>query len=80
MRQALAIAPGDVAPESPADFEAIRAAREKTARFRDDMAQRASRMFDRTDVTEMLGVTAVAIKKQRPVSYTHLTLPTICSV
>ncbi|HCW60566.1 MULTISPECIES: hypothetical protein [Sphingomonadaceae] len=65
MRQALAIAPGDVAPESPADFEAIRAAREKTARFRDDMAQRASRMFDRTDVTEMLGVTAVAIKKQR---------------
>ena len=59
MRQALAIAPGDVAPESPADFEAIRAAREKTARFR------ASRMFDRTDVTEMLGVTAVAIKKQR---------------
>lgn len=65
LRHALAIAPRDIAPESPADLEAIRTAREKTARFRDDMAQRAGGMLDRADVAEMLGVTAAAIEKQR---------------
>jgi len=65
LRHALAIAPRDIAPESPADLEAIRAAREKTARFRDEMAQRAGGMLDRADVAEMLGLTAAAIEKQR---------------
>lgn len=65
LRHALAIAPRDIPPESSADLEAIRSAREKTARFRDDMAQRAGGMLGRTDVAEMLGVTAAAIEKQR---------------
>lgn len=65
LRHALAIAPRDIAPESPADLAAIRAARERTARFRDDMAARAGGMLDRAAVAAMLGVTPAAIEKQR---------------
>lgn len=65
LRHALAIAPRDLAPESPADLEAIKAAREKTARFREDMATRAGGMLDRTHVAMMLGVSVAAIEKQR---------------
>ncbi|MDF0491099.1 hypothetical protein PX699_22715 [Sphingobium sp. H39-3-25] len=65
LRHALAIAPRDIAPESPADLEAIMAAREKTVRFREDMAARAGGMLDRADVAAMFGVTPAAIDKQR---------------
>ncbi|MFX4084235.1 hypothetical protein ACKU27_03935 [Sphingobium yanoikuyae] len=65
LRYALAIAPRDIAPESPADLEAIRMSRERTARFREDMAQRAGGMYDRDHVAAMLGVTPAAIEKQR---------------
>lgn len=65
LRHALTIAPRDIAPESPADLAAIKAAREKTARFRDDMAERAGGMLERSDVAEMLGVSPAAIEKQR---------------
>lgn len=65
LRHALTIAPRDIAPESAADLAAIKAAREKTARFRDDMAVRAGGMLERTDVAEMLGVSVAAIEKQR---------------
>ena len=41
LRHALTIAPRDIAPEAPADLAAIKKAREHTARFREDMAQRA---------------------------------------
>ena len=37
--------------------------------------------FSRTDVAELLGYFARdAVYEKIPVSYTHLTLPTICSV
>jgi hypothetical protein len=65
LRHALAIAPRDIAPESPADLEAIKKARERTARFREDMAQRAGGMYDRDHVAAMLGVSPAAIEKQR---------------
>ncbi len=65
LRHALTIAPRDIAPESAADIAAIKAAREKTARFRDEMASRAGGMLERADVAEMLGVSAAAIEKQR---------------
>lgn len=65
LRHALAIAPRDIAPESAADIAAIKAAREKTARFRDEMANRAGGMLERADVAEMLGVSFAAIEKQR---------------
>lgn len=65
LRHALTIAPRDIAPESAADLAAIKAAREKTARFRDDMAGRAGGMLERADVAEMLGVSVAAIEKQR---------------
>ncbi|EJL33109.1 hypothetical protein [Novosphingobium sp. AP12] len=65
LRHALTIAPRDIAPESSADLAAIKAAREKTARFRDDMASRAGGMLERADVAEMLGVSVAAIEKQR---------------
>lgn len=65
LRHALAIAPRDIAPESPADLEAIRKSRERTARFREDMAQRAGGMYDRDHVAAMLGVSPAAIEKQR---------------
>src|SRR3546814_2239893 len=47
LRHALVIAPRDIAPQAPADLEAIRAARERTAQFREEMAERAGGMFDR---------------------------------
>ena len=65
LRHALTIAPRDIAPESPADVEAIKKARERTARFREDMAKRAGGMYDRDHVAAMLGVTPAAIEKQR---------------
>lgn len=65
LRHALAIAPRDIAPESPADLEAIKTARERTAQFREDMAARAGGMYDRVHVAAMLGVTPAAIEKQR---------------
>lgn len=65
LRHALVIAPRDIAPEAPADLESIRAARERTAQFREEMAERAGGMFDRTHVAEMLGVSQAAIDKQR---------------
>src|SRR3546814_118737 len=65
LRHALAIAPRDIAPEAPADLEAIKKARERTARFREDMATRAGGMYDRDHVAAMLGVTPAAIEKQR---------------
>lgn len=65
LRHALTIAPRDIAPNSPADFEAIKAARERTLQFRDDMAARGGGMFDRSHVAVMLGVTPAAIEKQR---------------
>jgi hypothetical protein len=65
LRHALTIAPRDIAPESPADLEAIKKAREQTARFREDMAERAGGMYDRAHVAVMLDVTEAAIEKQR---------------
>jgi len=65
LRHALVIAPRDIAPEAPADLEAIRAARERTAQFREEMAERAGGMFDRAHVAEMLDVSQAAIDKQR---------------
>ena len=65
LRHALTNAPRDIAPESAADLEAIKAAREKTVRFRDDMAARAGGMLDRAHVAAMLGVSVAAIEKQR---------------
>src|SRR3546814_20927919 len=58
--QALVIAPRDISPQAPADLEAIRAARERTAQFREEMAERAGGMFDRAHVAAMLGVTPAA--------------------
>lgn len=65
LRHALVVAPRDIAPEAPADLEALKAARERTGQFREEMATRAGGMFDRTHVAEMLGVSAAAIDKQR---------------
>jgi len=65
LRHALVVAPRDIAPEPPADLEALKAARERTGQFREEMAQRAGGMFDRTHVAEMLGVSPAAIDKQR---------------
>lgn len=65
LRHALTVAPRDIAPEAPADIAAIKAAREKTAKFREEMATRAGGMYDRTQVAAMLGVSTAAIEKQR---------------
>lgn len=65
LRHALVVAPRDIAPEAPADLEALKAARERTGQFREEMAERAGGMFDRAHVAEMLGVSAAAIDKQR---------------
>lgn len=65
LRHALVIAPRDIAPESPADLQAIKIARERTARFREEMAERAGGMYDRARVAAMLDVTPAAIEKQR---------------
>lgn len=65
LRHVLTIASRDIAPESAADLEAIKMARERTARFREDMAARAGGMYDRDHVAAMLGVTPAAIEKQR---------------
>ncbi|AGH49446.1 hypothetical protein G432_08605 [Sphingomonas sp. MM-1] len=65
LRHALVVAPRDIAPEAPADLEALKAARERTGQFREDMAKRAGGMFDRAHVAAMLGVSPAAIEKQR---------------
>lgn len=65
LRHALTLAPRDIAPEAPADIAAIKAAREKTAQFREEMATRAGGMYDRAQVAIMLGVSTAAIEKQR---------------
>lgn len=65
LRHALSVARRDIAPDSPADLDAIKAAREKTAKFREEMAARAGGMLDRGHVAEMLGVSPAAIDKQR---------------
>ena len=65
LRHALVVAPRDIAPEAPADLAALKAARERTGQFREDMAKRAGGVFDRVHVAEMLGVSPAAIEKQR---------------
>ncbi len=65
LRHALTIAPRDLTPAPPERLAAIKAAREKTARFREDMAQRAGGMYDRAQVADLLGITPAAIDKQR---------------
>jgi len=65
LRHALTIAPRDLAPPPPERLVAIRAAREKTARFREDMAERAGGMLDRAQVADLLGLTLSGIDKQR---------------
>jgi hypothetical protein len=65
LRHALTIAPRDLAPAPPDRLAAIKAAREKTARFREDMAQRTGGMYDRVQVADLLGITPAAIDKQR---------------
>ncbi|RJG52358.1 hypothetical protein D0Z70_20470 [Sphingobium terrigena] len=64
-RHALSVARRDIAPDSPSDLDAIKAARDKTARVREEMADRAGGMLDRAHVATMLGVSAAAIDKQR---------------
>ena len=65
LRHALTIAPRDIAPPPPERLIAIRAAREKTARFRGDMAERAGGMLDRAQVADLLGLSVSGIDKQR---------------
>jgi hypothetical protein len=65
LRHALSVARRDIAPDSPADLDAIKSARDKTARFREEMAARAGGMLDRGHVAAMLGVSPAAIDKQR---------------
>jgi len=64
-REALAIAPRDLAPPPPERLAAERAARARTAAFRAGLAERAGGMFARADVAGLLGVTPAAIDKQR---------------
>ena len=64
-REALAIAPRDLAPVPPERLVAERAARARTAGFRAELAERAGGMYGRADVAEALGVTPAAIDKQR---------------
>jgi hypothetical protein len=47
------------------NLDGIKATREKTTRFREEMAARAGGMFDRAHVAAMLGVSLAAIDKQR---------------
>ncbi|WP_153002549.1 hypothetical protein [Sphingomonas endophytica] len=64
-REALAIAPRDLAPPPPERLAAERAARARTAAFRAELAERAGGMYDRAELAELLGVTPAAIDKQR---------------
>lgn len=64
-REALAIAPRDLAPPPPERLAAERAARARTAGFRAELAARVGGMYDRAEVAELLGVTPAAIDKQR---------------
>ena len=64
-REALAIAPRDLAPAPPERLAAERAARARTAGFRAELAARVGGMYDRAEVAELLGVTPAAIDKQR---------------
>ncbi|WP_336963849.1 hypothetical protein [Sphingobium aquiterrae] len=65
LRHALAIAPRDITPQSPAELEANRKARERTAEFREDMGQRAGGMYDRAHVATMRSVPPATIEKRR---------------
>lgn len=65
LKYALTIAPRDLAPLPPARLEAERAARAKTAHFREELAARAGGMYDRSQVASFLGITPAAIDKQR---------------
>lgn len=64
-REALAIAPRDLAPPPPERLAAERAARARTAGFRAELAARVGGMYARDEVAELLGVTPAAIDKQR---------------
>lgn len=64
-RHALSVAGKDIAPDSSANLEAIKAAREQTAKFREEMAARAGGMLDRPHVAAMLGIGPAAVDKQR---------------
>lgn len=64
-REALAIAPRDLAPPPPERLAAERAARARTAAFRAELAARAGGMYARAELAELLGVTPAAIDKQR---------------
>ena len=65
LRHALSVAGKDIAPDSSANLEAIKAAREQTAKFREEMAARAGGMLDRPHVAAMLGISPAAVDKQR---------------
>lgn len=64
-REALAIAPRDLAPPPPERLAAERAARARTAGFRAELAARVGGMYARDEVAELLGITPAAIDKQR---------------
>lgn len=64
-REALAIAPRDLAPPPPERLAAERAARARTAGFRAELAARAGGVYARAEVAELLGVTPAAIDKAR---------------
>lgn len=64
-REALAIAPRDLAPPPPERLAAERAARARTAAFRAELAARAGGMYDRAELAGLLDVTPAAIDKQR---------------
>lgn len=65
LRHALSVAGKDMAPDSSVDMDAIKSAREQTAKFRQDMAARAGGMLDRAHVAAMLGIGPAAVDKQR---------------
>lgn len=64
-RQALAVAPRDLAPVPPERLAVERAAKARTAHFRTEIADKAGGMFARADVAQLLGVTPAAVDKQR---------------
>lgn len=64
LRHALSVARRDITPDSPADLNATKPARDKTATFREETAARAGGMLDRGHVAAMLGVSPAAIDKR----------------
>ena len=64
-KQALAVAPRDLAPVPPERLAAERAAKARTALFRTEISDKAGGMYTRGDVAELLGVTVSAVDKQR---------------